>query len=134
MYKRQDVPRVNEDGAHFYPIVLGHEFSGIVEEVGDGVTKGKKGQRAAGAPLVPCMKCEDCMKGDYALCKDYSFIGTRQAGSFAEYICVPEQNVVPFEDTVSFEQGALFEPAAVALHEMCIRDRYKRCADRCHKP
>ena len=111
-----DVPRVNEDGAHFYPIILGHEFSGIVEAVGDGVTKVKKGQRVAGAPLVPCMKCEDCMKGDYALCKDYSFIGTRQAGSYAEYICLPEQNVVPFKDTVSFEQGALFEPAAVALH------------------
>ena len=42
--------------------------------------------------------------------------GTRQAGSFAEYICVKEQNVVPFDDSVSFEQGALFEPAAVALH------------------
>ena len=111
-----DVPRVNEDGAHFYPIILGHEFSGIVEAVGDGVTKVKKGQRVAGAPLVPCMKCEDCMKGDYALCKDYSCIGTRQAGSYAEYICLPEQNVVPFKDTVSFEQGALFEPAAVALH------------------
>ena len=63
-----DVPRVNGDGAHFYPIILGHEFSGVVEEVGEGVTKVKKGQRVAGAPLVPCMKCEDCMKGDYALC------------------------------------------------------------------
>lgn len=111
-----DVPRVNGDGAHCYPIILGHEFSGVVEEVGEGVTKVKKGQRVAGAPLVPCMKCEDCMKGDYALCKHYSFIGTRQPGSFAEYICVPEQNAVPFDDSVSFEQGALFEPAAVALH------------------
>lgn len=44
-----DVPRVIEDGAHFYPIVLGHEFSGIVAAVGDGVTKVKKGQRVAGA-------------------------------------------------------------------------------------
>lgn len=111
-----DVPRVNGDGAHFYPIILGHEFSGIVEKLGDGVTKVKKGQRVAGAPLVPCMECEDCKKGDFALCKNYSFVGTRQAGSFAEYICLPEQNVVPFKDSVSFEQGALFEPAAVALH------------------
>ena len=67
-----DVPRVNGDGAHFYPIILGHEFSGVVEEVGEGVTKVKKGQRVAGAPLVPCMKCEDCMKGDYALCEQDS--------------------------------------------------------------
>ncbi|MDY5497222.1 MAG: galactitol-1-phosphate 5-dehydrogenase [Anaerobutyricum sp.] len=111
-----DVPRVNGDGAHFYPIVLGHEFSGEVEKIGEGVTKVKPGQRVAGAPLVPCMTCDDCLKGDYSLCKQYSFVGTRQAGSFAEYICLPERNVVPFDNSVSFEQGALFEPAAVALH------------------
>lgn len=111
-----DVPRVNGDAAHFYPIILGHEFSGVIDKVGEGVKKIKPGTRVAGVPLVPCMECEDCKRGDYALCKHYSFIGTRQAGSFAEYICLPEQNVVPFDESVSFEQGALFEPAAVALH------------------
>ena len=111
-----DVPRVNADGAHFYPIILGHEFSGTVADVGAGVTKLKKGQRVAGAPLVPCMECEDCKKGDYALCKNYSFIGTRQPGSFAEYVAVPEFCAVPYADDVSFEKGALFEPATVALH------------------
>lgn len=111
-----DVPRVNEDACHFYPNVLGHEFSGVVEELGKGVSCLKVGDRVAGVPLVPCMKCEDCQSGDYSLCKHYSFIGSREFGSFAEYVVVPEKNAVKFEDEVTFEQGAFFEPATVALH------------------
>ena len=88
----------------------------MIEEVGEGVTTLAKGDRIAGVPLVPCMECEDCQKGNYSLCKHYSFIGSRQFGSFAEYVVVPEKNAVKFEDEVSFEQGALFEPATVALH------------------
>lgn len=111
-----DVPRVNGNACHFFPNVLGHEFSGVVESVGDNVTTVVSGDRVAGVPLVPCMDCEDCRKGDYSLCKHYSFIGSREFGSFAEYVVVPEKNVVKFKDTISFEQGALFEPATVALH------------------
>lgn len=111
-----DIPRVNGDACHYYPNVLGHEFSGVVEEIGEGVTTLKKGDRVAGVPLVPCMKCEDCQKGNYSLCKHYSFIGSREYGSFAEYVAVPEKNAVKFDSEVSFEQGALFEPATVALH------------------
>lgn len=111
-----DVPRVNGDACHYFPNVLGHEFSGVVARAGEGVTAVKPGDRVAGVPLVPCMKCEDCQKGNYSLCKHYSFIGSRQFGSFAEYVLVPEKNVVRFDDSVSFEQGAFFEPATVALH------------------
>ena len=111
-----DIPRVNGDACHFFPNVLGHEFSGTVEEIGEGVVNVKPGDRVAGVPLVPCMKCEDCQKGNYSLCRHYSFIGSREFGSFAEYVVMPKNNVVKFEDTVSFEQGAFFEPATVALH------------------
>lgn len=111
-----DIPRVNGDACHFFPNVLGHEFSGVVEKVGEGVESLKPGDRVAGVPLVPCMECEDCLKGDYSLCKHYSFIGSRQYGSFAEYVVVPERNAVKFEEEVTFEQGAFFEPATVALH------------------
>lgn len=111
-----DIPRVNGDACHFFPNVLGHEFSGVVEEIGAGVTALKPGDRVAGAPLVPCMQCEDCQKGNYSLCRRYSFIGSREFGSFAEYVAVPEKNAVKFGEEVSFEQGAFFEPAAVALH------------------
>lgn len=111
-----DIPRVNGDACHFFPNVLGHEFSGTVVEVGEDVTKLSVGDRVAGVPLVPCMECEDCQKGNYSLCKHYSFIGSRAFGSFAEYVVVPERNAVKFGDEVSFEQGAFFEPATVALH------------------
>lgn len=111
-----DVPRVNGDACHYFPNVLGHEFSGTIAEVGEGVTSVQVGDRVAGVPLVPCMECEDCQKGNYSLCKHYSFIGSREFGSFAEYVAVPERNVVKFEDSVSFEQGAFFEPSTVALH------------------
>ena len=117
-----DVPRVLKNGAHFYPIVLGHEFSGVVEELGEGVTAFRVGDRVAGIPLVPCMQCDDCLKGNYALCKNYTFIGSRVQGSFAEYVVLPAQNAVKFDNCVSFEQGAFFEPATVALHGV-------KCAD-----
>ncbi len=111
-----DIPRVNGDACHFYPNVLGHEFSGAVEQIGEGVTKLNVGDRVAGIPLIPCMKCEECRTGSYSLCKHYSFIGSREYGSFAEYVAVSENNAVKFDESVSFEQGAFFEPAAVALH------------------
>lgn len=117
-----DIPRVLHNGVHFYPIVLGHEFSGDVVEIGEGVTKVKVGDRVSGAPLVPCMKCEDCQKGNYSLCKHYSFIGSREQGSNADYVVVPEQNAVPFDASVPYEQGAMFEPSTVALHGLLQND------------
>lgn len=119
-----DVPRVNGDACHYFPNVLGHEFSGTVAELGEGVTSLQVGDRVSGVPLVPCMKCADCQKGDYSLCKNYSFIGSREFGSFAEYVVVPEKNAVKFGEDVSFEQGAFFEPATVALHGL-MRVDYK---------
>lgn len=119
-----DVPRVNGDACHFFPNVLGHEFSGVVEEIGDGVTSVKPGDRVSGVPLVPCMQCEDCQKGNYSLCRNYSFIGSREYGSFAEYVVVPERNAVKFGDNVTFEQGAFFEPSTVALHGL-LRVNYQ---------
>lgn len=117
-----DVPRVLHNGVHFYPIVLGHEFSGDVVEVGEGVTKVKVGDRVSGAPLLPCMKCDDCQNGNYSLCKHYSFIGSRQQGSNADYVVLPQENAVVFDKSISYEQGAMFEPSTVALHGLLQND------------
>ena len=111
-----DVPRVLSNGAHFYPIVLGHEFAGEVIAIGEGVSGFDVGDRVSGAPLLPCMRCDDCQKGNYALCKNYSFIGSREQGSFAEFIKLPAANAVRFDSSISFEQGAFFEPSTVAIH------------------
>ncbi len=111
-----DVPRVLHNGAHFYPVVLGHEFSGDVVEIGAGVTSVKVGDTVSGAPLVPCMRCDDCQRGDFALCKHYSFIGSREQGSFAEYVVMPERNAVKYDPSIPYEQAAMFEPSTVAIH------------------
>jgi L-iditol 2-dehydrogenase len=111
-----DIPRVLSHGAHFFPIVLGHEFSGDVVETGANVTTVKVGDRVTAAPLLPCHACEDCQRGDYSQCKHYSFIGSRVQGSFAQYVKAPARNVVKFGEAVSYEQGAMFEPSTVALH------------------
>lgn len=111
-----DIPRVLHHGVHFYPIVLGHEFSGEVVEVGADVTGIQVGDRVACAPLMPCMTCEDCQRGDYSLCRHYSFIGSRRQGGNAEYIEIPARNAVVFDSQIPYEQGAMFEPSTVALH------------------
>ena len=111
-----DVPRVLHHGAHFYPVVLGHEFSGDVVEVGEGVTSVQVGDTVSGAPLLPCMKCDDCQQGNFSLCKHYSFIGSRQQGSFAEYVVMPAQNAIQYDPSIPYEQAAMFEPSTVALH------------------
>jgi L-iditol 2-dehydrogenase len=117
-----DLPRVLADGAHFFPIVLGHEFSGEVVEVGKEVSNIQVGERIVGAPLIPCMKCIDCQHGWYSQCKNYSFIGSRVPGSWAEYVKMPAINAVKLLDSVTFEQGALFEPATVSLHGLLVMD------------
>jgi L-iditol 2-dehydrogenase len=71
---------------------------------------------------MPCLKCEDCQKGNYALCRHYGFVGSRQPGAFAEYVELPERNAIVFNENVTFEQGALFEPATVALHGLFQAD------------
>lgn len=117
-----DLPRVLGTGAHFYPIILGHEFSGEVVEVGGQVAGVAVGDRIAGAPLVPCFQCDDCWNGNYSQCKNYTFIGSRIPGSWAEYVKMPARNAVKLPEGVTDEQGALFEPTTVALHGLFVMD------------
>ena len=103
-------------GHRTYPMILGHECSGVVAAVGEGVDSHLVGQHAALIPLIPCFNCEECQLGLYSACHSYSFIGSRQAGGFAEYVELPERNLLLLPDGVSFEEGALIEPATVARH------------------
>ena len=115
-----DIPRVLGNAAHFFPIVLGHEFSGEVAEVADDVKGFEVGDRVVCASLIPCYECKDCKNGYFSLCKHYTFIGSRIQGGFADYVVVPAQNVVKFSPEYSFEEAALIEPASVALHGVQI--------------
>ena len=117
-----DIPRITNHGAHFYPIVLGHEFSGYVAETGAGVEGLQPGDHVVAAPLIPCMRCPDCAKGAYSQCKHYTFIGSRVQGGYADFVVVPARNVVKIPQTIPFDQAALFEPATVALHGVKLAD------------
>ena len=111
-----DLPRYFEGGVHAFPQVLGHEFSGTVEAIGEGVSTISVGEKVAVAPLVPCGTCENCQKGEPAMCTQYSFIGSREQGAMAEYVVVPEKNCVKVPDTLSLKEAALLEPLTVAIH------------------
>lgn len=115
-----DVPRVLRGGAHFYPIVLGHEFAGDVVEVGAGVEGVAIGDRVSCAPLLPCRVCADCQRGNFSLCRHYGFIGSREQGGMAEYVVMPAANAVRCGRDVPCETAALFEPATVALHGILL--------------
>jgi len=98
------------------PITMGHEFSGQVVEVGEGVTKFKPGDRVVVEPIYACGECETCKQGYYNLCPKMGFLGlSGGSGGFSEYVVADDFRVHKIPDSVSFEQGALVEPAAVAL-------------------
>ncbi len=111
-----DLPRVFKHGARTYPMVLGHEFSGVIEGIGKNVESLHVGDHVVGIPLIPCFNCDDCIRGNYSLCKHYSFIGSRQQGAMAEYVVVPKTNVIKIDKSIPFDTAAMFEPSTVALH------------------
>ncbi len=117
-----DVPRLIADGAHRYPVILGHELSGTVHAVGDGVPRDLLGRRAACAPLLPNFSDPQCARGNYSLGKGYGFIGSRQPGGFAEYVVMPLRNAVLLGDEVDFAAAAFLEPLTVGLHAIQIMD------------
>lgn len=113
-----DVPRIYRDGAHRHPLIPGHEFSGIVEECAPGADVAWLGKRVGIFPLIPCGECLPCQKKQYELCKKYSYLGSRRDGGFAEYVAVPEWNLLALPDNVTYEEAAMLEPMAVAVHAM----------------
>ena len=108
-----DIPRSYKDGAHNMPLVIGHEFSGEVVKAEEASLVGK---RVGIFPLIPCGECESCKKKAYEMCKDYSYLGSRRDGGFAEYVTVPKWNLIELPENVTYEQAAMLEPMAVAVH------------------
>lgn len=113
-----DIPRIYRDGAHKMPLVPGHEFSGKVVKLGKWVEDSWMQKRVGVYPLIPCRECTACRKGQFEMCKNYSYLGSRQDGGFAEYVAVPVQNLIELSDSVSYEQAAMLEPMSVAVHAM----------------
>lgn len=111
-----DIPRIFYQGAHRMPLIPGHEFSGRVVETGKGVDESWLDRRVGAFPLIPCMQCPQCARKQYEMCGHYNYLGSRTDGGFAEYVAVPEWNLLALPDGVQFVQAAMLEPASVAMH------------------
>lgn len=109
-----DIPRVFDDKAYHYPIILGHEFSAVVEQ--SPVAAFRAGDRVAVFPLIPCGTCPSCRAGHPAQCDTYDYLGSRRDGAFAEFVYAPPASLYPIPDYVDTYHAAFTEPAAVALH------------------
>ena len=97
-----------------YPLVLGHEWSGVIEAVGPGVTGLEPGQRVIAEGIIPDRVCSECVQGNTNLCAVYDELGFTRAGAAAGQVLVPAQVVHVLGDSVSLLEAALAEPAAVA--------------------
>ena len=110
------------------PLVLGHEIAGVIEEVGAGVERFKKGDRVTAAHHVPCNICEYCLKGAHSVCETLRTT-TFTPGGFAEFVLVPAINVnvgvFKLPDSMSFVEGSFSEPLGCVVRAMrvaCFRD------------
>jgi L-iditol 2-dehydrogenase/galactitol-1-phosphate 5-dehydrogenase len=110
-----DIHRGFEGAAYRYPLIMGHEFSGLVEEPAQG-GKFPRGAPVVVFPLIPCRRCIACQTGDFAQCMNYDYLGSRRDGAFAEQVWAPDLNLFPVPDGVEMKDAALTEPCAVALH------------------
>src|SRR6056297_3326988 len=98
------------------PMVVGHEFMGEVLDCGPGASKYRLGQRVSGEGHIVCNACRNCRAGRGHLCRNTKGVGVQRPGSFAEYICLPEGNVVPIPDDIPDEIAAIFDPFGNAVH------------------
>ena len=98
------------------PMVVGHEFVGEIVDMGAAATKYRIGQRVSGEGHIVCGTCRNCRAGRGHLCRNTKGVGVNRPGSFAEYLCIPESNVVPIPEDIPDEIAAIFDPFGNAVH------------------
>jgi L-iditol 2-dehydrogenase len=97
-------------------VVMGHEASGDVVEVGAGVTSVRPGDRVALRSILPCGHCERCRRGETNICPNRQGLGMQFDGAHADRIVLPERMLLVIPDALTYTDGALIEPLAVAMH------------------
>jgi L-iditol 2-dehydrogenase len=113
-----DIPRMLSKGAHVMPLICGHEFSGFIEALGDGLEAFSIGELVTVPPLIPCLKCDQCLRGHPSRCLDYDYFGSRRDGAYAEFVSVPLTNLVKVPQGMDPTAASLVDPAAIAIHAL----------------
>ncbi|HSM40427.1 MAG TPA: L-threonine 3-dehydrogenase [Afifellaceae bacterium] len=98
------------------PMVVGHEFMGEVVDKGDAVSEYQRGERVSGEGHIVCGHCRNCRAGRGHLCRNTIGVGVHRPGAFAEYISIPQHNVVRLPDDVPDEIGSILDPFGNAVH------------------
>lgn len=101
-----------------YPVVQGHEVSGVVAEVGAGVTGFQPGDKVVFMPQVTCGTCYPCKTGQYHICDHLKVMGFQTNGAGQEYFPVAAEKVLKLPENVSLDEGAMVEPVSVAVHAL----------------
>lgn len=98
------------------PMIVGHEYFGVIERVGSEVTHLEPGQRVSGEGHIVCGHCRNCRAGKRHLCRNTLGVGVNRQGSFAEFLSIPAVNVFPIPDDIDDELAAIFDPYGNAVH------------------
>lgn len=99
-----------------YPMTIGHEYVGVVTEIGEGVRNIKVGDRVTGEGHIACGHCRNCRRGKEHVCENSISVGVSRDGAFAEYLSIPESNVVKLDDRISDDMAAIMDPFGNATH------------------
>lgn len=106
------------------PETMGHEFVGVIEQIGENVSEFAPGDAVIANPMVPCMKCPSCKAGSFNTCEELGFIGEVRQGCFAQYIAMDQETLIKVREGADLKSIALSEPLAVALN-ICERAQFQ---------
>ena len=104
------------------PMTIGHEYVGEIAALGDGVTGLKIGQRVSGEGHITCGHCRNCHTGNIQWCKDTVSVGVDRDGAFAEYVCIPEKNLILIDESLPEDVVSFFDAVGNATHTALMFD------------
>jgi NADPH:quinone reductase-like Zn-dependent oxidoreductase len=111
------------------PHILGNDVVGEITELGAGVTHLSAGQKTLVNPTLSCGHCPACANGDDNLCRDYDVLGRRRNGGYAEFVCVPAANCLPFPENLSWEQAAAVPLVFLTAWHMLVTRAHVRAGE-----
>lgn len=110
-----DIHIFNGENMGSYPVIPGHEFAGVVTDVGKMVTRFKPGDRVAVEPNIACDNCSQCLNNHHNFCENWDAIGVTLPGEMEQFVVAPEKAAFDIGE-ISFEQGAFMEPLSCVIH------------------